>query len=377
MAGLKKDENSPLKKRIPIKTTNTSLGRKITKPKHTKTFMKTFLWLMSLLLSITYSQAQQNIQIKYTPNVSSDKIRVLGLAPDFCVSAFRTDNGSENSNNHQLNVDEVVYNYLATTAISIRYKSWVYEAIAISGNNISYQRKQNQDSLNYFGNCENCINLDCITDIVFDFKTIKDCGVIMFSWKTLTNTGSVLRISYENIEILDTVMTTISTSVVFITPLNGIYNYELKTVNSNSVVLGSDTIFCTVLPVELTQFDASYDYNTSILTLFWKTASEHNNYGFEIEQSRDVKTWTTVGFVSGNGTTSIPRRYEFSIKVLESDTMYYRLKQIDYDNGFEYSDVVVVVKSNKEELLRFDILGRKSNSLNGVRFENGIKIFKP
>jgi hypothetical protein len=76
--------------------------------------------------------------------------------------------------------------------------------------------------------------------------------------------------------------------------------------------------------------------------LQWQTASETNNQGFEVEHSLDNRTWKTLGFVSGEGTTYEKQTYSFLHQKPGRGVNYYRLKQMDYDGVFEYSDVVSV-----------------------------------
>jgi photosystem II stability/assembly factor-like uncharacterized protein len=99
------------------------------------------------------------------------------------------------------------------------------------------------------------------------------------------------------------------------------------------------------VPVELTSFTASVNKNN--VTLNWTTATELNNQGFEIQRSQmsNVKSqndWFKIGFVPGSGTTTEPRSYSFVDSDLRPGKYSYRLKQIDYDGTFEYSDVVTV-----------------------------------
>jgi N-acetylneuraminic acid mutarotase len=94
------------------------------------------------------------------------------------------------------------------------------------------------------------------------------------------------------------------------------------------------------VPVELSSFTASA--NGKNITLNWSTATETNNYGFEIERSREEKEFYTIGFVNGKGTTTQNQSYTFTDNSLNSGKYYYRLKQIDYDGSYEYSDVVEV-----------------------------------
>ncbi len=92
-----------------------------------------------------------------------------------------------------------------------------------------------------------------------------------------------------------------------------------------------------IVPVELTSFTASAIGNK--VALNWSTATEVNNQGFEIERrTNDCPDWTRVGYKEGIGTTLQPQRYSFidNIAGINSNTIYYRLKQIDFDGRFTY-----------------------------------------
>lgn len=92
------------------------------------------------------------------------------------------------------------------------------------------------------------------------------------------------------------------------------------------------------VPVEFTSFSSIVSGNNILLE--WNTATETNNSGFEIERKTINKNFEYVGFVSGAGTTTEPRSYSFTDYQLSSGTYVYRLKQIDYDGSFEYSNEV-------------------------------------
>ncbi len=91
------------------------------------------------------------------------------------------------------------------------------------------------------------------------------------------------------------------------------------------------------VPVELTSFSAIV--NEREILLNWTTATETNNRGFEIEKLSG-HNWVVIGFVEGNGTTTEPKSYSFRDEDLETGIHKYRLKQIDYDGTFEYSEIV-------------------------------------
>jgi hypothetical protein len=93
------------------------------------------------------------------------------------------------------------------------------------------------------------------------------------------------------------------------------------------------------IPVELTSFSAAADNQNVILK--WSTSSEKNNNGFEI-QRKDESDFYAIGFIEGNGTTTEINNYSFTDNNLQSGTYFYRLKQIDYDGSFSFSDEVMV-----------------------------------
>jgi hypothetical protein len=96
------------------------------------------------------------------------------------------------------------------------------------------------------------------------------------------------------------------------------------------------------VPVELTFFTASVN-NISEVILNWTTATESNNYGFEIERLKGSDSkWEKIGFVLGSGTTTELRAYSFTDENISSGTYSYRLKQIDFNGTFEYSEIVEV-----------------------------------
>ena len=94
------------------------------------------------------------------------------------------------------------------------------------------------------------------------------------------------------------------------------------------------------VPVEL----ASFGFYQGVLR--WSTASETNNFGFEVQRSNSKNEgFVKVAFVRGHGTTTVPQLYEFKDDVFEG-VYFYRLKQIDTDGSFELSQTVEAVYSN-------------------------------
>ena len=100
------------------------------------------------------------------------------------------------------------------------------------------------------------------------------------------------------------------------------------------------TVEVVVLLVELTEFTG--EANETSVKLNWITASEKNNNGFEIERSSSGEIWETIGWVEGNGTTDERSVYNYIDHQPKAGLNYYRLKQIDFDDAYEHSDVVAV-----------------------------------
>jgi photosystem II stability/assembly factor-like uncharacterized protein len=95
-----------------------------------------------------------------------------------------------------------------------------------------------------------------------------------------------------------------------------------------------------VLPVELTSFTAQAQNQTVILN--WVTATELNNNGFEIQRKVLESDFATVGFVKGEGTTTNQKEYSYVDRNLTDGKYFYRLKQLDFNGAYDYSNTIEV-----------------------------------
>ena len=91
------------------------------------------------------------------------------------------------------------------------------------------------------------------------------------------------------------------------------------------------------LPVELLKFEAELIKGQVLLN--WETQSELNNDYFLIERSIDGLQWESIGKVSGNGTSNISHNYETIDGSPLLGLSYYRLKQVDFDGAFAFSEI--------------------------------------
>ncbi|MDZ7332076.1 MAG: hypothetical protein ONB13_04550 [candidate division KSB1 bacterium] len=92
-----------------------------------------------------------------------------------------------------------------------------------------------------------------------------------------------------------------------------------------------------VVPVELSSF--SVLIRDGKVVLEWVTQTESNNFGFEIQRKNGDSEFATIGFVPGHGTTTNVHRYSFVDEKATSGCYYYRLKQMDFNGAFEFSEI--------------------------------------
>jgi hypothetical protein len=104
---------------------------------------------------------------------------------------------------------------------------------------------------------------------------------------------------------------------------------------------------CSTLPLSLTAFTGTYQNNAALLA--WKTANEVNTSVFEVELSTDARSYTKVGSVNAAGDAVNGGNYEFNYNLssVVAPVVYYRLKMIDKDGRFTYSNVVAMQLQKK------------------------------
>jgi len=104
-----------------------------------------------------------------------------------------------------------------------------------------------------------------------------------------------------------------------------------------------------VLPIQLAEFVGRAEKNK--INLSWKTEVELNNKSFEIERwNTEKQQFDYTGALAGAGTTEIEQRYHFVDYHPRKEANLYRLKQIDFDGEFTYSDVISVEWNGEERL---------------------------
>ncbi len=143
-----------------------------------------------------------------------------------------------------------------------------------------------------------------------------------------------------------------NTWVAFNTGLPNVVVSDLDihyTGSTNELIAGTygrglwETAIDNLLPVELASFTSTFKDNH--VTLNWFTKTELNNYGFEIERKTDstnIDNWTKIGFVLGSGNSNSQKNYSFIDNNVNNGIYEYRLKQIDDNGQFKYSNTTKV-----------------------------------
>lgn len=123
----------------------------------------------------------------------------------------------------------------------------------------------------------------------------------------------------------------------------------------------------TFVPAELISFTASII--DSKVNLKWTTASETNNFGFDIEISNNNQTFEKIAFVPGFGTTAEKHTYTYEINGSLLSPTYLRLKQIDFDGTFEYSPVIETDAQTPSEFYLMQNYPNPFNSTTNIGFQ--------
>jgi hypothetical protein len=206
--------------------------------------------------------------------------------------------------------------------------------------------------------CAACTSSEVLVKILLD-NTPPSVGGSISGTTTITSgtnttltlnshTGTILRWESSLNNFATTPSTINHTNAVFTTPnLTATTSYRAVVQSGTCSFAYSTPVTVTVntpLPVELINFQAQNKGKTNLLT--WQTASEKDNEGFYIERSSDGKSFETIGFVKGQGTTLKQQSYNFT----DNDPLsisYYKLRQRDFNGKESFSQVKLVARTSK------------------------------
>jgi hypothetical protein len=126
------------------------------------------------------------------------------------------------------------------------------------------------------------------------------------------------------------------------------------------------------VPVELLSFNAEMVDNDVVLN--WATATEKNNSGFQVEKRQTKnESWTIVAFIDGKGTTTKKSVYTFSDKNEKPGTYLYRLKQIDFDGTYSYSNEVEIEVTGPKDFALYQNYPNPFNPSTTIKFALPVK----
>ncbi len=250
-------------------------------------------------LSQRYNLAQST---SATPSISANQTGTFVLGNTGATVSFTTASTTAGSLNASVtNATPNIVGSLPTGIVNIANRFWTITQTGLSG--FTYA-------------------------ITFDLSTLS--GVQNFNaLKVLRRNNNTS--PWVDVETISGVSVLRNAPFITVTGLTSFSDFTIGSDNSNP------------LPVELISFNA---LNTSDgVLLSWQTASELNNAGFEVERRSENRgtsaEWQVLGFVRGAGTTTERQSYSFLDKTA-SGKVQYRLKQVDFDGRFEYSNVIEV-----------------------------------
>ncbi len=106
---------------------------------------------------------------------------------------------------------------------------------------------------------------------------------------------------------------------------------------------------CSTVPIEWLEFKV-FRYEKYV-DIEWSTAYELFNEGFEIERSVDMKNWKKIGFIKGSTSSEQIQYYSFRDHNPFNSQSYYRLKQVDHNGNYEYSDIIKISSQYEDVVL--------------------------
>ncbi len=129
-------------------------------------------------------------------------------------------------------------------------------------------------------------------------------------------------------------------NIILLNPVPGLYSIKsiIKATQFTDHTVNLNFSIDNPVPVELTNFTGKIIGRDIVLN--WTTITEINNYGFEIERQIENNGFEIIGFVPGNNISNSPKFYNFVDANVLPGNYSYRLKQIDTEGGYKYSEII-------------------------------------
>ncbi|MBL7744409.1 MAG: DUF4082 domain-containing protein [Chitinophagaceae bacterium] len=156
-------------------------------------------------------------------------------------------------------------------------------------------------------------------------------------------------------------------------PFNGVYDYTNGPVFPGSSFNASnywvDVRFAPTFPLPVTLSDLKAVTSNKDVTVSWKTSSENNNKGFEVQRSNNGADWYSLGFVNGFGESTVIKDYSYTDRNLAPGLYYYRLNQKDFDGRSKISPVVTANVAGKGQVSLFQNYPNPFKGTSAIRFD--------
>lgn len=215
----------------------------------------------------------------------------------------------------------------------------VGESISVDGSNNFYVTGFYQSSLVDF-DPDHVVSGDTRSANLFDAFVTKYNSAGALQWiKEISSSGVNRGNSIHASASGEVLVTGFFSSTVDFDPDRVLSNDTKSSLGSQPALFVARYSSSGALPVELTSFSARIAPERSTVWLLWQTASETNNAGFEIQRQQD-SGWADLAFIAGHGTTVETSEYSYAVSGLEPGRHTFRLKQIDYDGAFTYSETI-------------------------------------
>ena len=321
-----------------------------------------------LLFSLLYERDHTGANGSNWANPKSvggtNPVVTLGATP---LTRLRTANyyqysGQKNSSNATMSVELIVYGILEAN-IPAGLNTFVISGINNPGHSgdeatISVMMFENVVGVTYLGSdgCENCngLSLAGLDPINADNMIVSFGGsgsdrdfsagagnTMIGSTKTNNGNGGFKKFSEQD---------GIASAAQYVTGTTALQTVPFGLSGAadlfGAVEIGFRLTSNTVLPVELLSFDGYTEEMDN--TLNWTTAAEINNDRFDIERSENGLEWDKLAEVYGQGNSTAEHDYSYYDENADCDNCYYRLKQIDFDGNYEYSNAILLVVERKK-----------------------------
>ena len=177
------------------------------------------------------------------------------------------------------------------------------------------------------------------TNTVYQWQVSRDAGITFtnISGGNIVYSGGSATLSYDITNVSSDLKAQNANGniyrLVVAASRPGLSNPDCRYFNDYALVVKEGA-----LPVKLTSFDGSY--SNGVAKLNWQTSQELNNDRFELYRSYDGSNFELAATIAGAGNSAVPKTYTYQDRINLDGNVYYKLKQVDIDGKFSFSNIV-------------------------------------